>query len=844
MNLTDLLENWRTEPTIRHNITAWHTTPARSAQTAPLPAGIHPLLAKTLAQQGITTLYTHQAETWQQVQAGRHPVIVTGTASGKTLAFNLPVLNWLLTDPKSRALYLFPTKALAYDQLTRLKSEFGIPPLVTATYDGDTPASARPAIRRRANIILSNPDMLHTAILPHHTGWSQFFSRLQFVVIDEMHTYRGVFGSHVANVIRRLKRVALFYGAAPQFILTSATLANPGHLARQLIEEDSVLVSDDGSAYGPRHFIIYNPPVVNQDLGVRRGALQESIRLANDLLHANVQTIIFGRTRRTVELLLTYLREKLPINLDKQTVRAYRSGYLPRQRREIEQGLRSGHVKVVAATSALELGIDIGGLGAAIIAGYPGTIAATWQQAGRAGRANEAALAVLVASGSPLDQFLAHHPAYFFERSPEQARINPDNLLILLQHLRCAAFELPFDSGEPFGGVAPEKLAEFFKILESSGEMYCSNEQYFWMADKYPANQVSLRAASPDNIKLLVRKTHGTPADSATEPEARVTIGEVNLTSAPAMVHPQAVYLHEGQSFLIEALKLDEGIAELRPANVDYYTLPIQNATLTLIEQLDHTAVAGGRKYHGEIQVTSQVTGYKMIQYSTRQTLGVGEVTLPPTDLVTTGYWLALPPQTVDGLRQQGLWTNDPNNYGPDWPKQRNAARSRDGFTCQLCGRPESRQQHHVHHKIPFRQFTNYRQANQLSNLVTLCPACHRQAEKSVQTRSGLGGLATILGHLAPLFLMCDTHDIGTHADPKSPLTGGNPTIVIYDMIPAGIGFSEQLYGLHHRLIDQAHKLVSTCPCQNGCPSCVGPAGEDGIGGKWETLAILQTLKS
>jgi DEAD/DEAH box helicase domain-containing protein len=834
MSLSVLLSAWRTDPNIASNVAAWRTFPPRLAQFVPFPDNLHPALVDALRAQGIDALYTHQATAWQRVQAGQHPVVVTGTASGKTLCYNLPVLDRLLRDPKARALYLFPTKALAQDQkdalgqLVVLEEGATVP---VATYDGDTSAQARPAIRVTARLVISNPDMLHTGVLPHHTLWASFLRGLQFVVIDEMHAYRGVFGSHVANVLRRLKRIARFYGSSPQFILTSATIANPIELAEQLIEEAVVLVNDDGAARGARHFLIYNPPVVNRDLGLRRSALLESVRLAGDLLQHGVQTIVFARARRTVELVLRYLRRSLVRGEDQ--VRGYRSGYLPRQRREIERGLREGRVRAVAATNALELGIDIGGMGAAVLAGYPGTIAGTWQQAGRAGRQDEASLAALITSANPLDQFLARHPDYFFDRSPEQALVNPDNLLILLGHLRCAAFELPFRVGESFGRVEGARVAEFLQFLREAGVLHQSGDKYFWMADQYPAEVVSLRSASPEAVLLQAR-----------DGDEWTTIGQVDHASAHWMVHPGAVYLHEGQAYLVEELDLAQHIARLRVVDLDYYTEPRNETTVRLLEKLDEVEACGATKAHGEIAVTSQVIGFRKVKWFTREQLGVGEVSLPPTELMTTGYWLALTEETVERLRNQGLWTSDPNDYGPNWPTQRDRARARDGYRCQNCGAPEQGRAHHVHHKIPFRGFASYRQANQLSNLVTLCSRCHRRAELAVRMRSGLAGLAFALGHLAPLFLMCDARDVGVHSDPQSPLADGQPAVVIYDQVPAGIGFSERLFELHDELMARAYELVAACECTDGCPSCVGPAGEDGLGGKRETLAIVEALSS
>jgi DEAD/DEAH box helicase domain-containing protein len=845
MSLSTLLSAWRADPDIVSNIAAWRTFPACPARFVPFPDDLHPALAEALRARGIGAFYTHQATAWRHARAGQHSVIVTGTASGKTLCYNLPVLDRLLRDPQARALYLFPTKALAQDQKNALNQLINalenervdqepavggqLSAVPIATYDGDTPTEARPAIRATARLVISNPDMLHTGILPHHTLWADFFQGLQFVVIDEMHAYRGVFGSHVANVLRRLKRIAHFYGASPQFILTSATIANPVELAERLIEEPVVLVDDDGAARGAKHFLVYNPPLVNRDLGLRRSVLLESVRLAEDLVGHDVQTIVFARARRTVELILRYLRAQSAGG--EGQVRGYRGGYLPRQRREIECGLRQGQVRAVVATTALELGIDIGGMGAALLAGYPGTIAGTWQQAGRAGRQEEASLATLVTSASPLDQFLARHPNYFFDRSPEQALINPDNLLILLGHLRCAAFELPFQIGDSFGRVEGEQVAEFLQFLGEAGVLHRSGDKYFWMADQYPAEDVSLRSASPEAVALL-----------ATDGDEWTTIGQVDHASAHWMVHPAAVYLHEGRAYLVEELDLSQGIARLRSADVDYYTQPHSQTTVRLLEKLNEAEARGASKAHGEIAVTTQVTGFRKVKWFTHEQLGLGEVCLPPTELVTTGYWLALTEEAVACLRARGAWTNDPNDYGPNWLAQRDRARARDGYRCQSCGAPEGKHAHHVHHKVPLRAFASYREANQLSNLATLCPRCHQRAELAVRMRSGLTGMAFALGHLAPLFLMCDARDVGVHSDPKSPLADGRPAVVIYDQVPAGIGFSECLFELHDELMANAYELVAACECADGCPSCVGPAGEEGLGGKREALAILESL--
>ncbi len=842
------------------NLVEWRRIPGKKAQFEPFPPGIHPILKEALEAYGIHSLYTHQSSSIEAINRGENVVVVTGTASGKTLCYNLPVLDHLLNDPEATALYLFPTKALTQDQFSVLKSLLtqiaasgdteNLPPIAggaikCAIYDGDTPVNVRSSLRNQARLILTNPDMLHTGILPHHTGWAQFFRGLRFVVIDEIHTYRGVFGSHVANVIRRLKRIAKFYGAAPQFILTSATIGNPDELGRRMIDEPVTLIDNDGAEKGEKHFLIYNPPIIDKSLGLRRSAIQAGVNLAEDLLAYNLQTIVFSRARRTVEIILTYLREQSTgVNSDKslhkgdvnEIIRGYRSGYLPGQRRAIEEGLRKGDVRVVVATNALELGIDIGGMEASLMVGYPGTIAATWQEAGRAGRGENASLAVLVSSPNPLDQYLAQHPDYFFSRSPEHGMINPDNLLILLGHLRCAAFELPFSDGEVYGGINASEMQELLEFLQGEGVIHRSGEKYFWMADKYPAQNVSLRSASTETVLLQVA------ANEAERGSLAVTIGEVDGSSSYWMTHPGAVYMHEGTTYLVKDLDLEHHIAILQPTNVDYYTEPRQEVLVQQVEKLAEVEIPGGSKAYGEVQVTSQVIGFRKIRWHTNETLGNENLSLPPSELLTTGYWLSLSDETVGKLKDEGLWSNAPNDYGPNWPRQRDLARARDGFRCQVCGTPEGDKAHHVHHKIPFRMFDNAEQANQLVNLITVCNSCHRKIETAVRVRSGLAGLAFTLGNLAPLFLMCDIGDLGIHSDPQSSLAEGKPAVILYDLIPGGIGLSERLYDIHLDLMKRGRELVESCGCDDGCPSCVGPGGEGGLGGKRETLALLKEL--
>ncbi len=877
MPIASLLDFWKRDPDTAPNLVAWQTLPSRPAQTHPFPTDLPAPVKQTLIAAGIHSLYSHQLEAWIHSHARENIILSTGTASGKTLAYNLPVFASLLQDEDARALYLFPTKALAQDQLSALSNYLAIlhplaperRPLIPSIYDGDTPTANRPAIRAKSRIILTNPDMLHTGILPHHTNWLEFFSNLKFIVIDEAHTYRGVFGSHVANVIRRIKRIANFYGSKPKFILASATIGNPRQLAEKLIEEPVHLIDNDGSARGPRHFLIYNPPLTDKALGLRKSSLLEGVRLARELVNSNVQTVVFARSRRSVEIILRYLQGELTPDSSieaplipyeslpdpRSFVRGYRSGYLPTQRREIEKGLRDGTIKTVVATNALELGIDIGGLGAAILVGYPGTVASARQQAGRAGRGLESAVALMVASANPIDQFLAHHPEYFFERSPEQALINPDHLLILLEHLRCAMFELPFQKGEGFGGISAQTVEEYLNFLVENNEAHLSNEKFFWMADQYPAANISLRSASPQGVVL-----------QTTIEDRPQTIGTVDGESALWMVHPGAIYLHEAQQYFVQDLNLEDHIARLKPIESDYYTEPMRGTTVEVLSETAQAAVPSGDKKWGELQVTTQVTGFRKRRWYTHENLGEEPLDLPPTDLQTTGYWISLSEETVTRLREAGAWTNDPNDYGPEWQKIRERVRARDGYKCQVCGTPEgpstagldasqlnpplrAGRQHDVHHKVPFRTFVRagtlelaQREANRLENLITLCPSCHKQTEANVRMRSGLAGLAYVLGNLAPLFLMCDAGDLGTHIEPVENKTFGGPTVVLYDSVPAGIGFSEKLFEMHDELIARAFELVNECACEDGCPSCVGPGGENGYGGKQEALEILKEL--
>jgi DEAD/DEAH box helicase domain-containing protein len=843
MSLHQVLDQIEKDPQLVRRITHWRHLQARPGSYADFPGGIDPRLVKALGARGIERLYTHQATAVEAALRGENVVVVTPTASGKTLCYNIPILNTLLAEPAARALYLFPTKALAQDQLADLQAlqRATGQNLEVHTYDGDTPQSARPAIRKVARIAISNPDMLHAGILPHHTRWLQFFRGLRYVVLDEIHTYRGIFGSHVANVLRRLKRVCAFYGSRPQFICASATIANPLELAERLAEAPFRLVGTeaDGSPAGDKHFLFYNPPLVDRELGIRRSVVVDARLLAERFLEAGVQTIVFARARLTTEVLLTYLRDAARRHdLDPETVQGYRGGYLPSERREIERGLRERRVRGVVATNALELGINIGHLDSSIMTGYPGTIASTWQQAGRAGRRADTSIAILVAGASPLDQYIVNKPEYFFGRSPEQALLNPDNLVIAANHIRCAAFELPFARGESFGRFPHTEQVVAF--LEAEGLLCQSGTQWHWSGQSYAAEAVSLRTAEMDNFVVTDTSRAG------------ATIGIVDRQSAAFTIHEGAIYLHGGESYLVNKLDWEGRRAEVEPVAADYYT---QASTSVTVEVMGVDREVEGHqtlKAHGPVLITSRATSYKKVRLYTHEILGWGEIppdSIPDQEMETTAYWFSILPELAAQLEQEGLLNMARGDRGPNWERQRNRARARDGYRCRHCGVSERADRaHDVHHVEPFRTFgyvrgknEQYLVANRLENLVTLCRSCHRRVEVDRMVRGTLSGLAYVLRHLAPLHLMSDPHDIGVVSEVKSPFTG-QPTITIYDNVPGGLGFSEGLYELHDVLLPAARNLVGACRCLRGCPSCVGPVAEVGEDAKANCLRLLDLL--
>ncbi|HEY1242756.1 MAG TPA: DEAD/DEAH box helicase [Bryobacteraceae bacterium] len=605
--------------------------PAAIGEYAEMPAAVEERLRQAFDRRGISRLYTHQAAALAAVQQGKNVVVVTPTASGKTLCYNLPVLNSLLDDAQARAMYLFPTKALAEDQLHELDgaiAELGSE-IRAFTYDGDTPQDARKAIRQRANIVLSNPDMLHSGILPHHTRWARYFEKLRYVVIDELHYYRGVYGSHVANLLRRLKRVCEFYNSSPQFICCSATIANPRELAETLTGAPFELIDRNGAPRGEKYFIFYNPPVVNRQLGIRRSYIHETRRVALEFIERDLQTLVFANSRLATEVLVTYLKDACDRGpAPGESVRGYRGGYLPRERREIERGLRDGEIRAVAATNALELGIDIGSLDAVVMAGYPGTIAATWQRAGRAGRRQGTSAAVLVASSAPLDQYIIEHSEYFFGRSPEHAHINAENLEILLAHLKCAAFELPIREGEKFG---PHDTVAACQFLEERGFLHHSAGAWHWTSDTYPANATSLRAVTSDNFVVV---------DITTEP---AVVGEVAFSSALTTLHEGAIYLHEARQYHVERFDYEERKAFVRRVECDYYTDAIDYTRVEILEEAESEPARGARRVHGDVRVNRQIVGFKKIKFYTMENVGAGKLSMPEQEMHTTAFWVHFP---------------------------------------------------------------------------------------------------------------------------------------------------------------------------------------------------------
>jgi DEAD/DEAH box helicase domain-containing protein len=800
------------------------------------PAGLEKSLSNLLQSMFSQGLYNHQTEAINAILRGENVLITTGTSSGKSLCYQIPCLNAAIRDPQATSILLFPTKALAFDQLKKLQqlipsiSKDAGKKIAFSTYDGDTPRGQRLTIRNTVRILLSNPDMLHLGLLPQHTNWERFFVNLKYIVIDEVHTYRGVFGSHFANVLRRLKRILVFYKCQPQFILTSATISNAMDFASNLTGEKFWNVDTDTSYQESRQYFFINPPVVDESLGLRKGLIDQSLEIARFISRTHAQSILFSRTRKTVEITLKRLRETS--NLGEQSAHGYRSGYLPKERREIEQGLRSGEISSVVSTSALEMGIDMGKVDLTLLMGYPGSISSFYQQSGRAGRRDRQSISVMVASASPMDQYVIRHCEFVSKGKPEHALIDPNNPLILLEHLKCAAFELPITTNEHYGDLSREYFLSYLNAMVALKHLIIRNNTFYWIAEDYPSSKISLRNISGNPVALRVReglKSH--------------LIGEVDFQSAQRFAHPGAVYLHDGSQYLVDELDLESSIAWMSPHNGTFFTEHRSETSITVENIILEEKGAHRIKSFGELLVTEKVKGYKRIDWETLLTVGEYELEgLPQNELHTKGLWLTIPDHIVEVLRKKGNWRNDQNNYGPKWQEIRNSVLLRDSNCCQVCGIKLPSPQMHVHHKIPFRTFNDADSANQRENLVTLCPGCHRKVEQNVRVRSGLSGLGYLIANLAPLKLMCDTRDIEYFCEADSNMAGGKPVIAIYDQFPGGIGLSAKLYELVDDTLEQCLQTINQCGCEEGCPSCVGPAGENGFGGKEYAREILNSI--
>ncbi|HSL34511.1 MAG TPA: DEAD/DEAH box helicase [Candidatus Limnocylindrales bacterium] len=618
------------EPSLARGVVHHEVIPAREAQHGEWPDWLDDRIVGGLRSRGVDRPYVHQAEAIEAVHAGEDVVVVTPTASGKTLCYALPILQAIAEDPSARALCLFPTKALGQDQVAEFMGLTKLAGLEVsaATYDGDTPAPIRSAVRKAGQVVVTNPDMLNSAILPHHTKWFQLFEQLRVIVIDELHTYRGVFGSHVANVIRRLLRLCAHYGSKPVIVCCSATIGNPLELASTLTGRPARLVDRNGAPSGERHLLLVDPPIIDAATGARGSALTLAQRWALPFLRAGRQTIVFGRSRVAVEILLTGLRESLRESYGPRTrVRGYRGGYLPTERRAIEHGLRDGEVLGVVSTNALELGVDIGRLDVAVLAGYPGSIAGTWQQVGRAGRRNDVSVAVLVASPAPVDQYVIHHPEFLIGGRPEEARLDPDNLHVLLAHLRAATFERPFEPGEVFGPGPVDDLLAF--LAESGHVRQAGDGRWYWSSENFPASEISLRAAAPENVVII-----------DTSPDRPRVLGEVDLFSAQVLVHDHAIYLHESAQYHVDKLDWGERKAYVHRIDADHYTYANRAVTLKPLDVFAEAPATGGRRVHGEVMVASLVTLYKKLKFVTDENVGWGPVDLPELELQTTAYWL------------------------------------------------------------------------------------------------------------------------------------------------------------------------------------------------------------
>ncbi|MBL8484594.1 MAG: DEAD/DEAH box helicase [Rhodocyclaceae bacterium] len=756
------------------------TLPARAARHAAFPPGLDARIVAALAARGIRQLYTHQREAVDHAMAGRHVVVATPTASGKSLCYHLPVLAAALSQ--GRALYLFPTKALAQDQLAELLelNRAGGLGLRACTFDGDTPGDARRVVRSHGDVVISNPDMLHQGMLPHHPKWARLFENLRYVVIDELHMYRGVFGAHMANLLRRLARVCAFYGAAPTFIFCSATIANPRELAERLLGAPVALVDACGAPQGQKTVMIWNPPVVNADLGLRASARSQSSHIARAAVQLGLKTLVFANSRLEVEVLTKYLKDRFDADPRQPArVAAYRGGYLPTERRDKEHKLRQGRLDCAVSTSALELGVDIGSLDVCVLNGYPGSVAATWQRLGRAGRRERAALGVLVATSAPLDQFVARHPEFLLGASPEHARIDPDQLLILMDHLRCAAFELPFRSGERFGA---EQLESMLGYLEHQGVVHREADTWHWIADSYPANAVSLRSVADGNF-LVIDTTGG----------ARDVIAEVDYSSAALTLYEGAIYMVQASPWQVEKLDWTGRKAFVTRTRADYYTDAIDYTRLKILDDFERARGPGGHAAHGEVHVVRRVAGYKKIRYYTHENIGYGPVHLPDHEMHTTALWWEIEEQALHAAfssRQDAL----------------------DGFLGAA---------YSLHHIAAL-----------------LCLSELRDIGRAVG--DGAATWSAVVGPEGRGILRAeDGSELALRAERRF-----RPTLFLYDNYPGGIGLAAPLFDQRGQIVQRAADLVRHCGCSQGCPACVGPVlgAARGLTPKQAALGVLQLL--
>jgi len=706
--------------------------------------GLLPEVVRALEAVGVRRLYSHQAAAIDQVRQGKSIAIVTGTASGKTLCYVIPVAEALLADPQATMLFIYPTKALAQDQLRGLdafQEELGID-LLAGTYDGDTPQTQRRKIRDSGNIVLTNPDMLHQGILPQHARWNRFFTHLRYVVIDEVHAYRGIFGSHLANVMRRLDRICRHYGSSPQFICSSATIANPREHAERICGASMALIDEDGSPRGPKRFVMWNPPLLSRSAsgggedwrlgGERRSAIREAVELMAALVQEGVQTIAFVRTRLAAELIFKDSRDRLR-GVSRRlagSIHAYRGGYLPEERRDIERRLAAKEILGVASTNALELGIDIGSLDACILVGYPGTVASLWQQSGRAGRGREESIVFLVAQNAPMDQYLMAHAEYLFAQNPEQAVVDPDNPHIAVGHLQCATSELPLGDDEVgiFGPYAEAVL----EVLEEDALVRHLDGSWYWASSEYPAARVNLR-----NIAGPVYTIQD-------EAQGQRIIGTMDEISAMSQLHDHAVYLHGADTYFVDQLDLDQKIALVERRDLDYYTQAVTTSQIRIDEKEREEEFRGGILGYGDVTVTTSIPMFKKIRFHARDSLGFEQLELPPQLLETVAFWFAPPEELVQAMGKRRLLAGE-----------------------------------------------------------------------------ALIGLANLLVEVAPLFVMCDTQDIGAVVDAKNL---GRDALFLHDRYPGGMGYAHRCLERFDEILRTMAEVVRHCRCADGCPSCVGSA--------------------